>query len=238
MPDASKFLAWWRLDEASGNRIDEMHGYVMTDKNSVLSATGHVEALAADFDSGNNELLYLNDDTWMHPSNNEITMGAIIKTETDHDGFVAGKYSKYQSDTFYMYVTNTKKIAVGVNAGKATSAVDVISAGNTFILIAWADPTGTDTIYIEAYNTSGTLAGSVNASITIDLSAGSQPFGIGAEEPNGTYEGSDYGYFNGLIEQVWVYGGVMSQAERLAMVNGGAGRDYGYILGGGSPLMF
>ena len=50
-------VAYWRLDEASGTRADQIGGFTLTDNNTVGSATGNISALAGDFIKANTETL-------------------------------------------------------------------------------------------------------------------------------------------------------------------------------------
>jgi len=79
-PGTTGLVAWWSLDEASGNRADSHGGNTLTDNNTVGYAAGKV-GNAADFESGDSEYLLCTPASAV-PAAAGWTLGAWVRWET------------------------------------------------------------------------------------------------------------------------------------------------------------
>lgn len=215
-------ISFWKLDEASGQRIDSKGTNNLTDVNTVGQAVGKI-GTAADFISTNSEYLYKLSNTAMQTGDIDFTFSAWVylssKTSTQtilcKQSSVAGTREyvlqyEQSTDRFNFLVFKHTDILHGVIS-------DSSPAINTWYnVVAWHDST-LDTIYIQVNNgliSSLPLAGSIQPDSTENFIIGHS--GINA---------APY-YFNGRIDAVGYWKRLLTASERAVLYNNGNGIEY------------
>lgn len=82
----NSLVAFWELDEASGNRADSIGSNTLTDTNTVTSNTGLVYPLAAEFTAANAERLTIGDNAALSMGDIDFWMAAWFYEPTDNGG--------------------------------------------------------------------------------------------------------------------------------------------------------
>ena len=79
---ANSLVAYWKLDEASGQRNDSAGANHLTDNNTVGSAAGLVYPLAGDFVAANSESLSIADNAALSTGNIDFWVAAWVRLTT------------------------------------------------------------------------------------------------------------------------------------------------------------
>lgn len=185
-PLLTDLVAYWNLDEASGNRADSgPNGYTLTDVNTVGSRTGEGGAgTAADFVAANTEYL-------------------TVTGNSDLRGAIGQAWSMF----FWFIVDDltAQRELIATLASGGVSGYDVFASSGQMRFRARADAftqlimpgvsTGAWTAIYVAYNGSDTLTASQNdgtpitQAISGDFVPGSESFQLGANRGTLTHEG-------------------------------------------------
>jgi hypothetical protein len=200
-------VAYWKLDEASGDRSDSIGGNHLTDNNTVSSALGKL-GNAADFVAGNTEFLR--------------------KTTTLDAMNFSGSF------TFDMWVYPTANaFSIPVERGSAGSNGWTLEFTGTQIYLATYDPTSTalDTInrdewtYVLAdFDDAGNQIGITKNNGTPVTTSRTEPVGQPTTQFTlGRAGGQGY---TGRLDEAGLWARVLSSAERAARYNSGAGLSY------------
>ncbi len=216
-------VAYWQLDEASGNRSDS-HSNAITlgDTNTVSSTTGIISALAADFENGNNEYLDAADSATLSlGSDTSFTLSAWVKLESvvGSTRAVIGKRNGTLAEDTELLVGATTSETILFRVGNDTTYVEltdtnVMATGTWYFVVCWHDGPN-DTVNIQFNN--GTVTSTAWTGGTFD---GSGNFQIG------TIAASTTADWDGLIEGVGYWKRVLTADERTELYNAGAGLDY------------
>lgn len=213
-------VAYWKLDEASGNRADSVGANTLTDNNTVTSTTGKVGS-AADFEVDNSESLSISDNAVLSMGNIDFTLAGwvMLDTKTAIRAVIA-KYTTVGNQREYMvrYESATDRFVFRVSAdGVNNTAVSADNLGSPstdawYFIVAWHDAAA-DTINIQVNN--GAANSTAHATGVLD---GTSVFYLGSRE------GTDF--FDGLIDETGLWKRALTAAERAYLYNGGAGRTY------------
>ena len=125
--------AYWKLNEASGNRADSSgNGHTLTDGNTVGSTTGKTDTLAADFELDNNEYLTAADHADWDYGTGDFTMCAWVKPETMTAGAqtIFGRNTGGNSNACDLWLTSSNIIFAIAAAPLAYATV--LSAGTWY----------------------------------------------------------------------------------------------------------
>lgn len=204
----TKLVAFWKLDEASGNRADSVGANTLTDTNTVTSNTGLVYANAAEFLAANNEHLTIND-------NAALSVGGVnfaiafwaYKAATGTKVLLAKDYTTayqiFQSDTNTIHFQTT------------SSNLPVSADG--FTLNAWH-------FVFASYSTTGhTHSISCDNGALTTATRDSGPTDNAAAFTLGSQNGSLY--FTGRIGPVMMWKAYIPTADDITwLYNAGAGR--------------
>lgn len=231
----TNLIAWWELDEASGNRADShTNGLTLTDSNTVTSNPGvGGVGTAAQFTRTNNESL-LNGFAALDISNNQdISLVAWVYLDSqDRMGLVANgttsdvlrfqTYGLFYNDPAAGYGGTGNRFMFNLANSAGTAASQVFA--NTFGDVA------TSTWYM--------IAATFNAStdqMKISVNAGAQDTtsGVTSTGPDremfaiGRPGHTNGNYTNGRIAKVGFWKDrVLTVEEITALYNSGAGRTY------------
>jgi hypothetical protein len=222
---AVDLVAYYPCDEASGDLIDAHDDNDMTDLNTVGATTGKV-AGCRDVENGNSEGFSIADNADLSFGDIDFTIAAWLQLEEKLSGNITwcGKangalylYYHQGNDRLAAQVFSTS--GFGGQGDVAANNLGAPSTGTWYFVVFWHDATA-NTINIQVNN------GTANSvSHTTGVYEGDAAFYIGRNE-----FGS---YWDGLIDEVGIWKRVLTADERTDLYNGGSGRDYDYIAGGG-----
>ena len=223
-PRKTNFIAWWSLDEESGERADSHGGNNLTDTNTVLYGTG-VQGNAADFTAGNFEALEINDNVDLSFGDEDFTLFCWVKMETKAaDMALMSKFDAASGTReYYLYfdVSDDRFKFIVSNDGTAEASVKADnlgapSAGTWYFIIAWHDSVN-NTINIQVND--GTAD---SESYSNGCNDNTSRFVLGARDHGAI--GTDF--YNGLTDEAGVTAEVWTTAERTWMYSNGNGRVY------------
>jgi len=210
-------VAYWKLDEASGNRADSVGGNTLTDNNTVTQNPGKV-GNAGQFTSANSEYLSIADNAalsmgdfdfeitcWVYADT--LTLSTIL-AKGHLDGTATEEYAIwYNSNRFRWTVSNgtTQDDAVANTFGTPSTAT-------WYFLDCYHDSMNNligISINNGAFNTTAHSAGSFDSANALRIGVTS----------NGNY------YWNGRIDEVKFWKRLLTASERAEdYTNGLAGR--------------
>lgn len=221
---STNLIAFWRMEEASGTRYDELNGCGgsgcdLTDNNTVTQNPGIV-GNAGQFTRANTEYLSHADDADLSlPSNTDHTICGWVYPDSTADMFVVGQYGG-SNDSYRMTYSNTaaNKFAYQIrkadNSGVITATWSGTSAIATWHFVCgWYD-SGAQVVGISVDN--GSAVTTSNTSGTRDASSS---FTIG-----NLWSGAQA--FDGRIDAVGFWKKVLTSTERGYLYNSGAGCEY------------
>ena len=208
-------ISWWSMDEESGARVDSHGSNDLADNNTVLYGTGK-QSNAADFEKDNGEWLNATDHATISFVDEDFSLALWVKLETDINSEIV---TKFDAGDDYEYgfdvaggVFRFKVTDGGGNSGQVTGLNPV--AGTWYHIVCYHD---------SANNLLGLI---VNDGVP-DTAAYS----------DGSYDGAadllvgrraDGVYYDGLIDELAMWGKVLASGEITELYNGGDGRAYGY----------
>jgi hypothetical protein len=236
----TNLVSYWKLDEASGSRVDAQGGQTLTDNNTVTSGTGLVYGTAAQFTAGNVEYLNHADNATLSVGNNDMTIAAWVNLDAlvqNYDIVGKGDAGGYEW-TLLFSVANLRwrfrtasataeASAAFVEDGGGFGAGNGPSAGAWSLVIAWHDATN-DVIGIASSDNISSWNGYTTA-YSAGLWDSTGDFNIGRSS---AYFPS---YFGGRIGPVMMWKRVLTSTERAQLYNAGAGLTYAAITGGATP---
>lgn len=220
--DLTDLKAHWRLNEASGTRVDAHGTNDLTDNNTVTQATGKIGD-AAQFTSANSEWLSIADNADLSTGDIDFSFTAWVYLDTLGAQSPAGKGDSGQFEW---------KSIVADTAGDKLAEMLILSPSGSSLGQAKATTFGalsTATWYFF-YGYHDAAANEVDISVnngTIDTAAttgaptdGTGGFAIGADR------GAGADFWNGRIDSVSFWKRVLTSQEVTDLYNGGSGFDY------------
>lgn len=231
-PGTTGLVAWWALDEASGDRADSHSGgYTLTDNNTVGAGTAHVGANAASFAAASSEYLSTANGSvlaavagsswtitgWANPVT--VTGGAPLGT---WDGGFAGLALRLNTGG-----TANSIVAQWINdaGGSVLAEAAVAQAAGTWAFFAVTYDAVANRLYMRTNGT--TSAGTVT----------SGTYSAQAEFRLGDWgEPGPHSYYNGRLDEVAVWSRALSTDELDWLYNAGAGRAYSALAGAAKGL--
>ena len=211
---------YWKLEEASGNRVDSHGANTLTDNNTVTSAVGKI-GTAGQFTAANSEFLSVADNAALSMGNIDFAMAAWVYFDTVADAKAI--ISKGNTGTFdYEYLLRTRdnggniQFFLQISDGSANEGLvhattfGVPSTATWYWVFCYHDATA-NTIGISVNN--GTVD---TTAYTFGSNDGAGAFNIGAYLSNQMF-------FNGRIDEVAIWKRVPTTAERTEIYNGGNG---------------
>jgi hypothetical protein len=217
---SSSLVAFWRLDEVAGVRVDSAGTSHLTDNNTVTQNAGKVGA-AAQFTAASSEYLSVADNAALSMGNIEFTVSAWVyldsKTATrtilsKRVGVgTGGEYSLVYDNSSDRFLFAVFDSTTGIN----------IATANTF-----GSPSTATWYFIVGKVEAGTLKVSVNGGAfdsvakTVTIPDTAAPFLIGAQQSVPTL------FFDGRIDAVGIWKRALTSAEVTELYNAGAGKEY------------
>ena len=224
----NNLIAFWSLEEASGNRADSFGSNTLTDNNTVTQAVGKV-GNAASFVATNSEYLSIADNAALSMGDIDFTIAGWVYLDTKANEVIAAKYRTNTNNREYMVyyalsdgATNRFIFLVSPN-GVGTTAVVANnfgepSTGTWYFVVAWHDATA-NTINIQINN--GTANSTAHSTGVFD---GTDDFKIGA-----LYTTNPIYFWNGRIDQLGIWKRTLTATEKTWLYNSGNGRSYAEV---------
>src|SRR3990172_7892369 len=224
---SDSLIAYWKLEEASGTRYDELNGCGgsgcdLTDNNTVTQNTGII-GNAGEFTMANSEYLSHVDDADLSVGDNDFTIAAWVYLDSKPTGWSGiASHSFNASATGFAWSLNYR----GDSFDKYQWYIS--DGTNTYNVLAsnfGSPPTATWTYVIGWHNSiSNTINIQVNNGTPDSLSWSTGSFDIDENLRVGvTFTNR---YFNGRIDSIGFWKRVLTSDERGYLYNSGAGCDY------------
>jgi len=224
-PGVDGLAHWWPLNEASGTRVDAHGAADLTDVNTVASATGLVDTLAADFERDNNEYLKASDGSTGVFSSGAFSISLWFKPESSIDMDLVSKWNSYLDDRGLILRKNldgTLTLFVSTD-GTGANTISASSSAFTFTNGQWYHIAVSVTSAGVTFHVNGSSEYVVSASMISNNNT--QGFVVGTT----LYDDGTASLFqpvDGLIENVAIYQRALDDRERAWLYNEGAGRAY------------
>lgn len=219
-------IAYWKLGEASGTRVDSHGSNNITDNNTVTQAAG-IQGNAAQFTAANSEYLSLADNAAMSTANIDWAFAGWVYFDTVVGGIAEDLVAKYNSSVaaereylLFLNSSSPNRLSWSVRDGAGGTETNVTAS--TFGTVPTAQwlfvvvdhNAATDIISIAVNNgTADTASHTVGGADTI------APFAIGVRSGGSSY-------MNGRIDETAFWKRILTSDERSYLWNGGLGRTY------------
>lgn len=214
----SSLVAYWPLNEASGNALDASgNGRTLTETSGTIGTAAGNNGNARDFESGDSEWFEAADNTW-NSITGSMTIAAWIKLESvGREHMIASKWNiNQQSYQFRVTSANRASFGAGSTGANQTNATDTVFgdlAADTWYFVVGRFDSG-----------AGQVSISVNAG-TPTTSSFAGPIWDGTEAFRiGDFGNNDLSTFDGLIQHVGLWSRALSDAEVTTLYNAGVGR--------------
>lgn len=225
----TNLVAWWELDEASGNRADShTNGLTLTDNNTVTSNPGiGGSGTAAQFTSANSEFLSSNSATLNLVNNQSISIVLWVYMDTSAQMAFLGRGITSDALRFQQYL-----IGYGYTASRFNFSLARNDQLSTYNVAA-------DTFGAPSTATWYMIAGTFNEAtdqLKISVNAGAQDttssvISTGMQDSNGFSIGkpgdTNARYANGRIAKAGIWlDRVLTTTDITNLYNNGAGLSY------------
>jgi hypothetical protein len=216
---SDNLIAYWSLDEASGNAIDAHGSNDLSDNNTVGTATGKI-GNGRDFERDNTEYFSLADNTDLSTGDVDFALAFWVKFES-----LSGVgYLQSKGEEYYIYTTGTTLTFEALTTtGYKTRSIGTVTTGVWYFVVVWNDTTSNLMATSIDDGTPQTLAmdGTMRDHIGV-FSLGA--FGNGSAPSDMVLD--EVGFWKGRF---------LTSSEITELYNSGNGRDYAYITGGSPP---
>lgn len=215
-------ISYWKLDESSGNALDAHGSNTGTDSNTVGAAAGKIGG-ARDFELSNSGYFDCGDPANLRLStfsvsawiNGESWSGTGTRTVVAKTNVTGGGNLR----NYHLDVTTGGKVRFGFTSSAGvfqgfTESTATLSTGTWYHIVGTWDGT-TVNLYIN-----GSLDNSTDPAGTPTPNTTTGNLCIGRLGPNNA------AYFDGLIDEVGIWGRALTADEVAQLNNGGAGIVY------------
>jgi hypothetical protein len=232
MVDTTNLLAYYKLDESSGNRADAHGSFTLTDNNTVLSATGIINS-GSDHIKANNE--YLSNTSFgasVSANDWSVSLWYNFPSVTGQTVFGlrpssgAANLIQIETDPTISQVRLIVRNSSNVTRKDYNNTTAPADAWNHIVVTRTGD---TVEMYVNGSNASTTK--STNATLVMTSTA--RTLYIGAEL-------SASNVADGVIDEVGFWNRLLTSTEVTELYNAGAGLAYPFSGGGGgapTPLL-
>jgi len=227
-------FAFWKLEEVSGTRFDEVGSNDLTDINTVTQVAGKV-GNAAQFTRANSEGLEIADNADLSVTDQDFSISAWVRLDSKPGGnmSIVVKDDAITPDRGYHLLWNqaTDRFRFQVSDDSAGTNLTNIDADNLgapnigqfYHIVAWHDSVA-DTINIVVDD--GTIDSAAFTFGTFDNAA---TFGIGMRSSSGPTRDL---FFDGRIDATGFWKKVLTTAERTELNNSNNGIEHPFTAGG------
>ena len=217
----TSLIAFWRLGEASGTRVDSVGSNDLTDNNTVTQTTGVINN-AGQFTRSNNEYLSIADNTDLSTGDIDFSISAWVYFDTNTSSmYIATKFTA---------TGNQREFTVGfyqpfdrIRAGVSTDGSDDVSLNADNL----GSPSTATWYHIVFWHdaTANTINLVVNDGSVDSVSHSGGVFDSTADFDIGTLISSADAW-DGRIDAVGFWKKVLSSAERTELYNSGNGMEH------------
>jgi hypothetical protein len=214
-------VAFWELEEASGQRNDTHGTNHLTDNNTVTQAAGKV-GNAAQFTAANNESLSIADNAALSVGDIAFTVWGWCYLDSlgvQRVMLCKGSGNSAATSEYRVAVNASNAVTFSVSDGatlttKTVSVFGALAASTWYFIECYHDPAA-DVIGIRINNNTAETAAH---SVGVQDGAGNVRLG--------TRPAGDSDFWNGRLDQWGIAKRLLTSGERAAHYNGGAGRAY------------
>ena len=218
----NNLVAWWSLDEASGNRADShTSSYTLTQTGAVGSTTGKVGNAATGFSSSN----YLsNSNSAFNPSGSFYVAGWVRFTNVTTSQTVIGKYATTTNNRGWLVYLggSDSKMVLQVSSNGAAATVAAVASTSTITANTWT--------FVEAYynHAASQIGIAVNGEAFSTVSFTGPIFASTAPLICGLINTSSPTLIatTGSFDEILIMSRVPTSAERAELYAAGAGISY------------
>lgn len=225
----TNLIAWWKMNEASGNRSDLVGSHTLTDVNTVGSATGKIDN-GADFELSNSEYMY-NTSTDFHITGaNPFSISLWFKAESLPGSGTTGvfisnkKNNNSVGDCFKMMIsssTDGNEIFCQTWAsggGFLTLDTGVAVSTGTWYHLVFVKANASDwKVYVNNSLVAQSTSTRSNSSTALN------GISIGAEDQEASGVSQ---YFDGVIDELGIWTKALDTTEIAQLYNSGTGITY------------
>lgn len=204
-------IAYWNLNEVSGNRADSVGSNTLVDNNTVGSTAGKVSN-AAQFVEANSEYFLISDNVDMSVSSSFTFAGWMRSTTDQSTRAIIEKQNEYRlrrssADNMVFSVFNA-----AFSDATVTDAT-TITAGTWYFVVAWYD-VGDGRTHLQIND--GVVSDS--AATILAPRDGNSAFSMGLDQAEG--------FYNGDMDEWGFWKRVLTSGEKTTLYNSGNGTTY------------
>ena len=213
-PLLNALIAHWRLEEASGTRVDAHGGNDLGDLNAVSQAAGKL-GNAAGFEAASEQSLGVGDNAALSMGNIDFTIAGWVRFDSLAGAGLLGKWAGGSLEYLVLFDGTNVRFHVSNDATNNVSVVNSASilANTWYFFVAWHDA-ASDTINLSINNNAA-----ASSAHTTGVHNGGASLYLGRNEEGATY-------LNGRLDSVSIWKRLLTAAERTQLYNSGNGLDY------------
>lgn len=219
----AKVAEYWKLDEASGNRVGAKNGIILTDAGGVAGVAGVADG-GADFAGSILKKLYCsNANAGALNIGGDVSLHAWIKPASLSNRSVISKWHHSAGNQYRLDVGNTSHWATyasscggyAYNSPNGGGYSGGTYAVGTWYMVTWVADISARTSW---YYVNGVLHTTQNShQSSISNNCGAADFVLGGQDASTGHS------FDGVISGAMVVDGILTQSEITDLYNGGAG---------------
>ena len=231
---------YWKLEEASGTRVDSHGSDDLTDNNTVTTATGIIDE-GADFENTiRTRAEHLSNTSVRDGDTGDLSISLWAKFESfgPYSEYFAAKWKTAGNERGFQFYRNNEinRIDIDYSSDGSTSnrvawrtdANVLPSTGTWYHVVVTIDVSAeTSVIYVDGGSVAVTKFVDAGTATSIHDSAGT--FMLGSQANDGQYH-----YFDGVMDEVGLWNKVLSSSEVTDLYNSGSGLVYDAGGGGGT----
>jgi hypothetical protein len=230
-------VGFWKMDEASGTRVDETannNDLTANGTGGVASAAGKISD-AADFEKGDSDYLSIADASQTGLDiTGDFTIAFWMKLESlpSSSGSASTIIQKYTAGNgYFVFLADTDdKVYIDLYGGGNTRDIST----NAFVVSG--DVGNWVHVVVASSLTSGNVAMYKNGSSVSVTTGGTRIGAIGTNaEPFQIGGGSFYNYYDGLLDEFGIWNRLLTGAEVTSLYNSGNGLTYPFASGPAGP---
>lgn len=219
-------IAYWALEEVSGQRNDSHGSNHLSDNGSVGQAAGKI-GNAADFVASSSQYLSIADNAALSTGDIDFTVTGWIYPTSVAAGiaYVINRWGAASNEREYRVYreANQLKFTVRGSDGIEHEAIGnvTLSVNNWYFFVAWHDSVA-NTVNLQMNN--GTVVSTAHTAGAVDLAIATA---LGGRST------TPLQFFGGRIDEASFWKRVLTSQERTDLYNGGNGLAYPFGAGGG-----
>lgn len=216
--------AYFKLDEASGNRVSSVGSFTATETGTMEVESGKVGLAAGN--SGGANRLNVSDNAVFSVGANGICFAFWMRFDATGGNYTAvSKMGAAGDDEYtidYGSAGRFRFFAYGADdSGPTIGTANTFGAGSTgtfYFILAWYDPADKK-LYISVNNGTADASAAIAPGIH---GSGGQDFVIGSSYTGAAYTNN----LNGFVDEIAVYNRLLTSDEKAALYNSGSGVTY------------